>query len=332
MRRPARPAFTLVELLVCLAVIALLVALLLPAVQSAREASRRAACANNLHQLGLALQNYVARNAVFPFDLIDLSRAKFSNTGKILYYSALTRLLPELEQGPLFDSINYSLEIYPNGHRGINVANLTCSGTKLAMFLCPSDSAGLAGPGSNYRANYGIGPTPGTTVETYDSGTGIFTHPGVIAPASVTDGLSQTAAFCERVRGSGLDVGGVPFRDASDLGKCPNGAIRDADYALRCGELVSATAFPVTTQMGGDWFFSGRLNTAYCHAQEPNGKIVDAIDLGYYCEFGIATARSFHPGGVNLLLADGSVRFITSTITRPLWRALGTRNGGELVE
>lgn len=336
MTRVKRQGFTLIELLVVVSVIGLLVSMLLPAVQSAREAARRLTCNNNLRQIGIALHSYIATCSTFPIDITDFSTLPRSTprpTGPIQFYSAMSRLLPYMELSNLYNSINYSLEMYSSHWDKVNDANLTARQTNLQVFLCPSDApGGGSGPGNNYRGNYGIGPSTGTTVETYDSGNGIFSYPTVTQLQSVSDGLSQTAAFSERLRGSGSKRGGSPARDVGDLSSYPDAVIRDADFALEWCQVASSTNFPGSTQSGDTWFLSGRLNTAYCHAQEPNGRIADALDLNYPTGWGVATARSMHYGGVNVMMADGSVRFVLGTIPRQLWRAIGTRNGGELVE
>jgi hypothetical protein len=105
---------------------------------------------------------------------------------------------------------------------------------------------------------------------------------------------------------------------------------RDADYALDCCRLASANNFPAYRLAGFTWFFGDFECSAYNHAQEPNGRIPDAVDRNTW--LGIVTARSLHPGGVNSLIASGSVRFVKESIARRVWRGLGTRNGDELVE
>jgi len=337
MPRTVRRGFTAIEVLVVISIIGLLFSLLLPAVQSARESARRSACQNNLKQIGLALASYTGIYSTFPTDITDFSHIPSNvppGNGPPPFSSSLTRLLPFLEQTNLFNTINYDLEAYAgNGTGGVNLANLTCSRQQVAVFLCPSDTFDrTSGPGNSYRGNYGVGPALGTTIETIDSGTGIFAALETIYLSSVSDGLSRTAAYAERLRGSQAVKGGDPTRDLGNLGQCPDAVIRDADYALACCQVASSKNFPATSTSGASWFLSGMLNTAYCHAQEPNGAIVDGIDLGYYPSFGVVTARSLHGAGANVVMADGSVRFVTRQIARPVWRALGTRNGGELVE
>ena len=332
-----RAGFTLIELLVVVSIIGLLVALVLPAVQSAREAARRAQCENNLKQIGLALHTYQASNNSFPLNWgeprVDPVRGLPWVIGN-RPYSALTRLLSFMDQGPLFASINFNVETYPSddGSAFPYPQNQTAYATNLAVYLCPSD--GTSGPtahGCNYRGNYGIGPAGGTTRESYDSGNGFYSYPGVLGPESFPDGLSHTVAYSERLRGTGDGGGLAPARDFGNIRVMDFCVDRDADYALSCCRLASAKGFPAFRSAGFSWFFGDFGCTAYVHAQEPNGRIPDAVTGGSLWS-GIVTARSLHPGGVNSLMADGSVRFTNESIARRVWRGLGSRNGDELVE
>ena len=340
-RDRARPGFTLIELIVVVSIIGLLLALLLPAVASAREAARRARCANNLRQIGLALTNYQAINESFPFNWEDDSRPDVNHFEPILGrpfvisdrpYSALSRLLPYLEQPGIYAAINYSLQNYPvdDVYGNFPPANLTARRARVDVFLCPSDDSPTS-PGGSYRGNFGVGPSPAPSTRRYDSGNGFFTLGRSLGPRSFTDGLSHTAAYSERLRGTG---GGTQIDPARDLGPIDGGdfaADHDADFALDCARLTSSHWAPIYRAGGEDWFFGDFASGAYCHAQEPNGRIPDAITpLGM--SGGIVSARSAHPGGVTSLMADGSVRFVGDSITRAVWRALGTRDGGELVQ
>jgi prepilin-type N-terminal cleavage/methylation domain-containing protein len=332
----SRPGFTLVELLVVVSIIGVLVTLVLPAVQASREAARRLECANNLKQIGLAIHNYESSNRSFPlnwrYPRVDPDRGyPWFVYGRP--YSALTRLLPYLEQQPLFASINFEVETYPNSLRSDFPfpQNLTAEATNVGAYLCPSDGATSPTPyGCSYRGNYGVGPHIHTSRESYDSGNGFYTFPGVLGPHSFPDGLSHTVAYSERLRGTGKEGGLVPARDFGDILVMPYCTDRDADYALECCQLASARNFPAYRGAGFTWFYGDFECTAYNHAQEPNGRIPDALVQGPW--FGIATARSLHPGGVNALMSDGAVRFVSQSIARQVWRGLGTRNGDELVE
>lgn len=342
--RPAVPkrgrsGFTLIELLVVVSILGLLASILLPAVQSAREAARRARCANNLKQIGLALHNYHAEVGSFPINWSDHLPV---TTGPPDYvptraFSALTRILPFLDQDALYDSINYQVESMPQrtGTRCDYPANLTAYWTTVDTFLCPSDyPARLTPHGTNYRGNYGLGPAPITTTNTYDSGNGFYNFTAILHAGLFSDGLSHTAAYSERLRGTGNSGRPSPRRDFSSLRGYPYATERDADYALRWCRVAATEQFPGPRFGGFSWFFGDFECAAYNHAQEPNGLIPDCLNPQSEGtdSLGIASARSAHPGGVNLLMADGSVRFVGDAIERTTWRALGTRNGGELVE
>jgi prepilin-type N-terminal cleavage/methylation domain-containing protein/prepilin-type processing-associated H-X9-DG protein len=340
--RPARqprerPGFTLIEVLVVCSVIGLLTALLLPAVQSSRESARRAQCINNLKQIGLALHNYQESNKSFPLNWrnprVDPVRGHPWYIGG-RPYSALTRLLPYLEQRALYASINFEVETFPSDDRSTFPfpQNTTAYETRLAVFLCPSDGSSTpTRHGCNYRGNYGIGPSISPVWEHRDSGNGFYTFPGVLGPQSFPDGLSHTAAYSERLRGTGAAGSGVaPARDFGNLLVMPGCDTGDADHALSCCRLASTRNFPFNRTAGFTWFYGDYGCTAYNHAQEPNGRIPDAISDPQ--GGAIVTARSLHPGGVNTLMGDGSVRFIRESIERKVWRGLGTRNGDELVE
>ena len=332
-----RSGFTLIEMIVVISIVGLLIALLLPAVQAARESARRSQCANNLKQIGMSLHNYEASNRSFPLNWgnprVDPTKGQPYYVG-VRPYSALTRVLPYLEQHPLFSSINFSVETYPSDdHSQFPFPqNQTAFSTSIVVYVCPSESLSNARPhGCNYRGNYGVGPRPATSWETIDSGNGFYSFPGVLGPNSFPDGLSHTVAYSERLLGTG-EVGGVqPARDFGEILVMPFCLDRDADYALDCCRVASANGFPAYREAGFTWFFGDFECTAYNHAQEPNGRIPDAISRGGGWA-GIVTARSLHPAGVNSLMADGSVRFVSESIGRRVWRGLGTRNGDELIE
>ncbi len=311
--------------------------LILPAVQASREAARRSQCANNLKQIGVALHSYEASYRSFPLNWrnprIDPTRGFPVYIGA-RPYSAFTRLLPYLDQQPLYASINFIVQDFPENLDRSEFPfpqNSTAYSTNLADFLCPSDAASSPSPhGCNYRGNYGIGPGAATTQRTDDSGNGFFSFPGVLGSGSFPDGLSHTVAYSERLRGTGKDGGMSSARDFGDINVMMYCISRDADYALRCCQLASTKDFPAYRMAGFTWFYGDFECTAYNHAQEPNGRIPDAIMAGPWV--GIVTARSFHWGGVNALMADGSVRFVKDSTARTVWRGLGTRNGDELVE
>ncbi len=339
-RSPSRPrGFTLIESLVAVVIIATLIGLLLPAVEAARESARRALCSNNLRQIGLALHNYHAQYNAFPFQSTwyhpnlqpmpppcSVGVANFN-------FSAQVRLMPFLEQASLFNSLNVDLELCPELGFNPQRANTTALNVRLAGLICPSDGVAMAGAGypTSYRGNVGVGPVPSTSSEHPDSGNGFFPFQDRFPAALVTDGLSSTVAFSERVVGSGNVRSASPSRDFGDS-SFNRGSFLTADLALDVCRLAAARPeFPLSRSGGYRWYNATREDAYYCHAQEPNGSIPDALvypgDVS-----GIVTARSFHPGGVNALMGDGSARFVAGSIHRDVWRALGTRAGGELVE
>ena len=320
--------FTLIEMMVVVSIIGILAGLLIPAVQAAREAARRQSCLSNLRQIGLALHNYLAANQTFPPNALGGEPALLFGSR---FYSAHLRILPYLDQIPLYSSVNLSL----NFNWAVSyAAGFTAFRTTVSTFLCASDATGLpAAHANNYFGNVGVGPTYGTSAETPDSGNGFYCQNYAIDPSWFSDGLSHTVAYSERLRGTGDEsVLVVPARDFGNLEPYGDASTRTADYALAWCRVASAQNFPTFRQGGDTWAETDRLFTNYCHAQEPNGIIPDAVNRAYVPSYGISTARSWHRGGVNVLMADGSARFATETVARYVWRALGTRNGAELVE
>ncbi len=333
-----RSGFTLVETLVVIAILGILAGLLMPAVQSAREAARRAQCQSNLRQIGIAMAGYETQYNCFPPQILSPPKSTMEGwpCEHPTYNSSIfVRLLPQLDMQPLFASLNLDFE-----HCGVlnmrgHPANTTGFYTHMSLFVCPSDGQALprgAYP-SSYRGNAGVGPAWERYAEAPDSGTGFF--PWTLTPraALVSDGLAHTAAFSERLLGSGQTTRKWPDRDASDLSNDGLSHSCPADDALAwCRLAATRPEFPGVVDSGHRWYVTGRQYTLYVHAQEPNGSIPDGIAISAMPAFGIATARSRHPGGVNTLMGDGSLRFVNESIRREVWRALGTRAGGELVE
>lgn len=333
-----RNAFTLLELIVVIGLVCLLVAILLPAVQSAREAARTAQCRNNLRQLGIALNGYHSSWNCFPISTTWYPGSVENHFGG--FYSYYVRLLPYLEERSLYGSVNFAIGTWPPetpSHPSlsgwpavINRANSTTSRTRVGLFVCPSDTHTPDGAGISYRGNAGLGPHYGPLAEYPDSGNGLLMEIVVTSASSVPDGLSHTVAMSERLLGSGSPGRPSAHRDSYLLGTF----VRTADDLLLGCRIASSdikrdqNAF-VTN--GRWWFWSGRERTFYTHTQSPNGKIPDCCDGVTTCG-GMVTARSMHVGGVNLLMGDGSVRFARDSIALDAWRALGTRNGGDFAD
>jgi prepilin-type N-terminal cleavage/methylation domain-containing protein len=260
-RRP-NDAFTLIELLVVIAIIGALVALLLPAVQAAREAARRSQCSNNLKQLGLAIHNYVQSSGVLPFGQGD------EPTGTFNGWSSLTMMLPNLEQGAVFNAINFQI---PDGSVPGSAQNRTSQAVSIATFLCPSDPDRLtANAGhNNYFGNTGIDPLVNTANPSglfggnYGSGPYV---PATVRLQDITDGLSQTVAFSERVKGIGLmnnDQGPDPLRPPGSVlsnGSLPtdvNGAYKTCSGMSPGGASAKMAAAALTS---GALSFRASLN------------------------------------------------------------------------
>ena len=301
-----RSAFTLVELLVVIAIIGVLVALLLPAVQMAREAGRRASCLNNLKQLGLGLQNYHSTFNTFP-----VARNKYP-----LVHSSISRLLPFCEQANVQNLIDYSQPLTA-------ATNVNAAQQVITMFVCPSDGAGgrvpsLIEAGSNYVANNGSGTIDYGLIA---SGDGMFTQTNN-GFRNCTDGSSNTAAFSESILGNGTPSSGTtPHNPRLEVLEIAGGG--DTTPAA-----CSAGGGPWSAIRGGKWIDGHYGNTLYNHYYAPNPATWDCGNGSH--NKGLSTARSYHPGGVNVLSCDGSVRFITNTIDLATWRSFSTRSGGEV--
>jgi type II secretory pathway pseudopilin PulG len=332
-RLQKRSGITLIETLTAVGLVSMFAALSIPAVQAAREAARKSQCSSNLRQIGLAISGYHADNMCYPPSILC------SAYGQISFYSANARLLPYLDNTSLFNAINFGVTTSPAEVQGLrltqkmialNSINSTVFSTGLSVFLCPSDAGNFSSAGCNYRGNAGVGPAGNTSAERPDSGNGIFPEQPFVTAAFVTDGLSHTAAFSERVRGSGA----LPLQGDRDFHVSPTpNEVYTADISmLTCALAARRTPNTGFVYSGKWWFWTGRERTLYNHAQTPNGAIPDCLHGSVRTALAMATARSLHSSGVNVEMADGSVRFIVNSIDRQLWRAFGTRNGGDLAD
>jgi len=365
MRR--RSGFTLIELLVVIAIIAVLIALLLPAVQAAREAARRAQCTNNLKQLGLAVHNYISSNNCLVMQTVYPTAAAQSWGWS---YGWPLALLPNLEQGPLFNAFNFSTGLFGNatgnspGYAALG--NTTVAYVQIAGLICPSDGTKTR-PNSPYGATNYMGNQGGIQAVQSMNGTIVpaqfFTWGGAadvqnfgpIGIEQIRDGTSNTGLFSERLMGI---INGPPIlRNSPDFKRAvfvnppgvtgvPNHPPSNTAQSLyltfvqQCNSIPGTTASTASNVNGEYWVADYPWHVVimnYTHDGPPNTAICtnpqDYFNKGNYHggPSSLNPPSSNHPGGVNLCLADGSVRFIKDSVSLPAWWALGTRAMGEVL-
>ena len=290
-----RPAFTLIEVLVVIGVRSILLALLLPAAQSVRDAARLSQCQNNLRQIGVALHSYHESQNRFPTGVTTYSYGDGTFYGG--FYSVHDRLLAYLDQSPLYNAINFATGTWPPdtflsppaaSKLRLNSANSTVYQTGIGMFLCPSDGGPFAETGNNYRGNTGVGPSGSTWAETPDSGNGVFPEIGTTSAAKIPDGLSHTVAFGERLRGSGHQ----PPDPERDIFKRMGTAYTADQILLACRVAARPSDTPGFVTNGKWWFWTGRERTLYNHAQIPNRSVPDCTSGGMTTMIDMATAST----------------------------------------
>lgn len=323
-RRHAPRGSSLIELLVVIGVIAILVGLVLPAVQASREAARQVRCASHLRQLVTAVHGFESAYGGFPGAtwVRKISARSWVST------SIYVPLLPYLEESAIYDALN--LDVPFGDLSRFPPSNATAASRAIGVLLCPSDPNTRAAPFgcSSYRACVGLGEfrhaSDGrpNSWEGNPAEWGAFNPtPVLVRPAEIRDGLANTLAFSEKKIGRGESFYD-PSRDWIDVGVMAT----SSEYLEICSNLRSAQQ--ARADGGRGWIINGGIYTWFFASAPPNSLIPDCGTPSLNGR-GVFAARSYHPGGVHAAMADGAVRRFTSTIAADTWRALGTRSGGE---
>jgi prepilin-type N-terminal cleavage/methylation domain-containing protein/prepilin-type processing-associated H-X9-DG protein len=316
-------AFTLIELLVVIAIIAVLIGLLLPAVQKVREAANRMKCSNNLKQLGIALHHYHDAQGAFPpgYQNIVSSNPLYSNLPPSRFrWSFIARLTPYMEQTNIYNSLDLTIPLYIDSQGDVAPANQTGVALMVPLLLCPSDSQTQVYPAfgpTNYAGCLGNGANGGTRTQA----NGIFFQNSKVRLADIDDGTSNTAMCSEHI----LGLGGPDVTDPTqvDVRYVYGQQSVNADVS----DDVCQTLTTWKTDRGARWADGEVQYAEYDHHHRPNAPQWDCVRF----EHSWKPPRSMHPGGVNVLFADGSGHFIANSVDIGTWQALGSRNGGEAV-
>ena len=321
-----RAGFTLIELLVVIAIIAILIGLLLPAVQKVREAAARMSCSNNLKQIGLALHNYEGVYQTFPTGYwrktwpVDPTNPKGH-----FRWSALAQLTLYLDQTNVHNALDLSYPLYGGGTLQPQTlpfpVNRPAVAAVVKSFLCPSDEFRVVKDGQgpcNYVASSG-GNANGNAL----TGDGLFVGVDLdvaknagVTVTGVTDGLSNTVAFAETT----LGAGGTPPANSTDITR-----FYKQVTSLTQANCDASTA--LVTDRGALWADGAYNSTLFNTVRPPNSPLMDCVQ---HSNPAWKAARSRHTGGVNVLLGDGGVRFVRNAVDPLTWQAAGSRAGGEV--
>ena len=334
----SKSGFTLVELLVVIAIIGILISMLLPAVQSVREAARRISCANNIRQMGLATLNYESAHMKFPE---SYRRPPTAPTGR--GWSSQALILPFIEQGNLFANIDFDLEYVDASQTlGTGAAAVPLQSAKVQAYLCPSeinDTVRLddAGQPEHYPLNYGANAGVWFVYDpaTEATGQGALTTNRGNRISTFSDGTSNTMLFGEvkaytpYFRNAGQTAPTMPT-DSSTVASMGGDFKETTGHTEWVDGRAHQTSFtstfgPNTVVPHTDSSTDEEFDVDWTNWQE--GKDGDAGKP----TFAVVTSRSYHPGGVTTGRADGSAQFVNDNISLDVWQALSTRNGGEVV-